>query len=52
MHIGRVAEGLEAAKAAALQEAGIDPARYVFAGWARSLGEERVARKADVYLSS
>jgi hypothetical protein len=52
VHIGHVEDGFEAATAAALQAAGVDPARYVFAGWARSLGEELVARKADVYLSS
>lgn len=52
IHIGPTKPELEDQIRKALAAARIAPERYVFAGWAPSLGEELVKRQADVYLSS
>lgn len=52
IHIGPTKPEFEAEIRNALASAGIAPERYVFAGWAASLGEELVKREVDVYLSS
>lgn len=52
VHIGPVDDAFRADMAGALQQAGLDPARYVYTGPVADLGAELVAREVDVYLSS
>lgn len=52
VHIGPTVPEMEAAIRAALEAAGIDPARYVFAGFAASLPRTLEKHGAQIYLSS
>lgn len=52
VHIGPAGDTLEGEIHGALSKAGIDPARYVFAGWAENVGRELVRQKARVFLAS
>lgn len=52
VHIGPAPPEFEAEIVNALKAAGVDPARYVFAGWAPSLGRTLAERDVDVYLGS
>lgn len=52
IHIGPTPPEFEAEIREALTQAGIDPARYEFAGWVESLGRTLVERDVDVYLAS
>jgi hypothetical protein len=52
IHIGPADEAMRRSILSALEAAGVDPARYVFAGVVPSLGRALVERGVDVYLSS
>lgn len=52
IHIGPTPPEFQAEVREALTTAGIDPARYEFAGWVPSLGRTLIEREVDVYLAS
>lgn len=52
VHIGPAPAEFQAQVTTALKAAGIDPARYVFAGWVPSLGRALVEQDVDAYLGS
>lgn len=52
VHIGPTTPELEEAVRQALETAGVDPARYVFAGYAPNLPRALVESGAEIYLSS
>ncbi|MCR5873931.1 hypothetical protein LRS10_06950 [Phenylobacterium sp. J426] len=52
IHIGTADEAMRQDIRSALEAAGVDPQRYVFAGVVPSLGRALVERDIDVYLSS
>jgi hypothetical protein len=52
IHIGPAPPEFQAGIVSALKAGGVDPARYVFTGWAPSLGQALVEREVDAYLGS